>query len=39
MESQREALDKFLRVTVEILGLFLWAHIRFQKFLKISKPM
>jgi hypothetical protein len=24
---------------VEILGLFLWAHIRFQKFLEISKHM
>jgi hypothetical protein len=24
---------------VEILGMFIWAHIRFQKFLEISKPM
>jgi hypothetical protein len=25
--------------TVEILGIFIWAHNRFQKFLEISKPM
>jgi hypothetical protein len=28
-----------LVVSIEILGLFLWAHIRFQKFLEISKSM
>jgi hypothetical protein len=26
-------------LSVEILGYFIWAHSRFQKFLEISKPM
>jgi hypothetical protein len=38
--EERFSLGHSLRLEyVEILGIFIWAHNRFQKFLEISKPM
>jgi hypothetical protein len=36
---KKHYLTNMFALSVEILGLFIWAHNRFQKFLEISKPM
>jgi hypothetical protein len=39
LRYKKQASGYYLSIVVVILGLFLWIYIRFQKFLKIWKPM